>query len=1367
VGFFAESELRWQRWWHPFGDDLTLWNGMLPDPNGPSSKFLNRSLQPLAATDAYRARILLAEPGMGKSHELNVEVERLGESGSYVELIDLGDYGDGSDLRETLRAKARDWNASGADELVLALDSFDEPLLDIAALAGNISRCLEAIGPGQLRLLIASRTSLWDSSLEVAFRRWWGPEQVRRLTLAPLTEADVKLAAASAVDDPDTFLRDVVDRGAAAFAARPVTLGLLLATAQNGQLPATRTGIYDQGIQALAAEPGDRRKTSRRRREPVPAQQAGEARRLAAVTLLSGHQTIARRSISSPAYEVALNLVVEDGVSLPALESVWDSALLSGGPEQRTWSHRTIEEYLAASQLAQLPLPTAIRLLTVPNDHVRLVPQFQETAAWLAWLSEEAFDWLINQQPQTVITPDLRTADHTKRARVAAAVVDNLRSGTPLRQRDGYEALKFDGLGDLLRPLLDDGEPGWRQHEVLLIIAATQIRSIDDRLIELVENASHGGPSRADDDVDVARAAVYALRGTDDSGVHSRLRAVIGDGETPTSLRALVLELFWPDMISTAQLLDAIEPEHRFAFQNLRNHAINAFRMAIEDGRVAARDLVEWFRSGPDELHEDSTAKVAARVALDALSSAERPSERWDAAIDLVDKLLTATGDRIPWSADDVRVLPDPRRRHLVHDLLRGWDVLRAEALRDGGMIRQDDLDWWFDTLASDLDDGGRDDGLSARAVIELVVEVADSERAARAGREAVDRHAVLAPVVEELFAPAIVQRREERRQLAARRSATNQLQPVSACFDKAAFSASATVGDFPALLEVINPGSRMSGYAGANRPVEGWQDLDESECDMVAAAALSFLLREHDDDEYDIGWLGGRAYDVVWAYRRDALVQVTGAAWTSLLPYLLAASDNHRVIAHALPAASSHDREAAVRVVVRQIEAEVVQYGRVYVAGRLGTFQDAGIGAHALRLVSAPDVPPRAVDSLLTLGVTMTADPGVLSEAVAITRTLMAACPTQSPDRNDDAVVASWTRTVGAIVAIMPSKAAPELFNEVLALFHRTPALFVDVVRPNRSRDLFSGLNSPQIAELFLWARHQFPPRRVQPGVMFAGDSVDDAVGYLPDLLRKRRDHEAIDALQTIAAALSNVHLAAEVAQLRDEVRVSERGALSPRVVLEILNAPQRWSITTASDLAALIIEVLGDLQHDLHRDRALRSQVWHRQRRGNRWSGHVPMEELELSTWLRGQLGARLQDRVALLREVQIQPRLGDDKADHPDIVAVTVNLRTGEQVQLPIEVKCSWHDDVIDDLSDQLIKRYLGGPLGREGIYIVGHFNNDDWPEDDASRRTAARKYSCADLKATLVSIASTAPADRRAHVFVIDLPLDINETRKTTG
>jgi hypothetical protein len=209
----------------------------------------------------------------------------------------------------------------------------------------------------------------------------------------------------------------------------------------------------------------------------------------------------------------------------------------------------------------------------------------------------------------------------------------------------------------------------------------------------------------------------------------------------------------------------------------------------------------------------------------------------------------------------------------------------------------------------------------------------------------------------------------------------------------------------------------------------------------------------------------------------------------------------------------------------------------------------------------------------------------------------------------------------------------------------------------------------------------------------------------------------------------------------------------------MEIFADHRRRSITTRAELASLILEELDGLQHDLQHDRALRAQVWHRQRRDDNWQGYVPLEELELSTWLRDHLQQRLGARVALLREVQIQPRLGSDPADEPDVVAVA--LTSGELIDLPVEVKGNWNERVVADLTSQLISRYLNGPLGSDGIYVVGYFQSDAWSDDDARRRGAARRHSRQQVQADLLAGAKAAPTGKLAHIYVIDLPLDADD------
>lgn len=147
--------------WHASAGGLRraeLTEHLCPDTGG--------DLQPLSVTEGRRARILLAEPGVGKSCELEMEIDRLRSVGTFVAMINMGAYCGAQGLRETFHAKIAEWEASSFNEVVFALDAFDEPLqLDIVSLSDVVSAELRAIDPSRLRLLIASRTSLWSASL--------------------------------------------------------------------------------------------------------------------------------------------------------------------------------------------------------------------------------------------------------------------------------------------------------------------------------------------------------------------------------------------------------------------------------------------------------------------------------------------------------------------------------------------------------------------------------------------------------------------------------------------------------------------------------------------------------------------------------------------------------------------------------------------------------------------------------------------------------------------------------------------------------------------------------------------------------------------------------------------------------------------------------------------------------------------------------------------------------------------------------------------------------------------------------------------------------------------------------------------------
>src|SRR5262249_45078794 len=116
----------------------------------------------------------------------------------------------------------------GTGILHLFLDSLDECLIRIDALAALLAQELTQCPTARLRLRIACRTAVWPSFLEDSLRRAWGAERVGVYELAPLRRRDVAAAAVDAGIDATAFLAEVECREAGALASKPVTLRFLL-----------------------------------------------------------------------------------------------------------------------------------------------------------------------------------------------------------------------------------------------------------------------------------------------------------------------------------------------------------------------------------------------------------------------------------------------------------------------------------------------------------------------------------------------------------------------------------------------------------------------------------------------------------------------------------------------------------------------------------------------------------------------------------------------------------------------------------------------------------------------------------------------------------------------------------------------------------------------------------------------------------------------------------------------------------------------------------------------------------------------------------------------------------------------------------
>ncbi len=90
--------------------------------------------------------------------------------------------------------------------------------------------------------------------------------------------------------------------------------------------------------------------------------------------------------------------------------------------------------------------------------------------------------------------------------------------------------------------------------------------------------------------------------------------------------------------------------------------------------------------------------------------------------------------------------------------------------------------------------------------------------------------------------------------------------------------------------------------------------------------------------------------------------------------------------------------------------------------------------------------------------------------------------------------------------------------------------------------------------------------------------------------------------------------------------------------------------------------------------------------------------------------------------------------------------------------MEVKCNYNDDVIPALTTQLADRYLTGPVGHEGVYVVAYFDPDGWDPADRNRRQTAARHSSEELRQALTDEAdAAADRGRTVHVRVLEIPL----------
>ncbi|MGW6769239.1 hypothetical protein ACWGBX_02315 [Streptomyces sp. NPDC055037] len=560
-------------------------------------------------------------------------------------------------------------------------------------------------------------------------------------------------------------------------------------------------------------------------------------------------------------------------------------------------------------------------------------------------------------------------------------------------------------------------------------------------------------------------------------------------------------------------------------------------------------------------------------------------------------------------------------------------------------------------------------------------------------------------------------------------------------------WSAEGALGEeeFAALMRALHQKVDVSGGA---RPVPAWPALTEAQQQTVAERALSFLCGGPDAaDEVSADLITG-ACQVVEAYDRALLDRVPAAHWLQWLPGLWKVPGGYALLSSALQRATAHDEGATIAFLMRAMISDVTT-----VAFHQRHMRLPQLSARALDRLKEGPSPVQVLAALLDI-----AAAALPAETAEVAFGLLQRSAAVRADVATDASVNRGTAVAsGACLAACPMTAP--VFNALIRVFEDDVALARDIIggAHANANNAWSALTPSQRGRLHLWAHRALPRQLVAPGRMVRSDPVDEFASTVVGPLISQPSLENAAVLADLAAQTGSVWLQADTVQMRDAVRAQAWRPPTVAEVREVLTSPSRRIIGSREQFAAVVAEALGRVADDLRADRALRAQLWHRQRRDNGWVSYVPAEEREVSSWLARELERRLRDRAAVLREVEINPRLAETDGDIPDLLAVA-HTTGAEALSVPGEVKCSWHRQVVTAIRDQLGLRYLQGPHGTTGVYVAVYFGGSAWDTGDSRRAQSARRSLDRLRRDLRQQAADLVGRGITAHVCVLDASLE---------
>jgi hypothetical protein len=1344
-----ETFSRQRRFWIADHAEHIHWDrdGFLLDPDsvGEDEYALVAHFRTLEELRDVPCLILLGGPGLGKTVELRHEgIDRQGGSRSLF--VDLGS------TRSEDRIEHKIFNSTayhawlqGSHLLHLYLDSLDEAQANIGTIADLLADGLADAPVSRLRLRLACREAERNRRLEDFLASRFHGDSFATYRLLPLRLRDVWAIASGRDVNPDEFVSDVIKQRLQPLAMSPITLNLLLEIfAIRGALPHTRAEAYRQGCLILCGETAERRETSSLSPNLTPGQRLAVAARIAATMVFSGRIAI-RTAPGLPGLdEVGIEEVAgsreidtSTGIATPfdiGLREVHDTfkcALFKGVTGRGlVFSHRSYLEFLAAYWIASSSLSQEQvgDLLLEPGQSGKVWPQLVGLASWLATLTQEQFEWLLEHDAEAILDADLALAQPRHRERVVEAWiqarVDCPASSHPVDRAMrnlqwpeaiiGLRTVLFDRTADV-RSRIISGE----------LIAAAGFDDLDGALADVALDTTQAHAVRV--------AALRAMLDVGSQVARRRVRPLAmtnGHDDPDDLIQAVALYVTWPKVLSTTEALDAFHPpssEYSTSFEYFFTRRLP--QMDAADYAVG----LGWALRVGDNNNEWPAAVLRDKLLCVASDGLGDPDVA-EPYVELAAQLLRSHGRVISSSADCRYPLPfssAESRRILLTSLVsrvKAGTLESAAITRDRDLINPQDRAWVTARA------GEASDRISASTWNAIVAAIPpDRSRDCSSHRHV------------QSLAPAA-------------RTADAELEQALDRFEVGDLSA---FGVTLAQLRVYDTGNLRGGHGAGVCSLPGWERQSEKiRLRIVSAAERYFANQQSNPNEwFDQGdmpqseWDAYRAVRLVKECRPEALDHLEDALWSRWAAMTVAIDiDDGELSAWARSEVARVAPKEFSYWFSRRLDREIQEEDGT------GTLSLRYHHKHWLPLVETiildrardASLSPAAREDLLMLLVSNGSVEGtrLAHELVSISQLSskngrkLAMCIARALAlASDDA---GWSRT-------WPLLLADESFaREFIA----------DLGGGGMHLHITDKLSAPHKADLFLMLARYFPSVvSSNSSGGYVSTQVKAWGSALLSSLLSQDGTSGVEQLDRLVEAFPEYDL---LRFCRHTAGLLKRRALwspaAPRDIVRLAqDADRRW-INSPGALQGAVIASLGRAQAELRGQPPAAEQLW--STRPSR-----PKDEAALSNWVALFLRRDLTSRgIVVGREVQVGAAPGGGRGDSVDLQIDAVGgVDRGQAAvhSVIVEVKGCWHRDLEGALERQLVDRYLTS-VHRYGIYLVGWFSPSDWQDQLDERRQRSKGTSAADLRNSLAKIADEVSHRRGVtiEVCVLDCSLSVN-------